>query len=85
MLHSMPFLQCCTSQLTQHLLLLHLPSSFSDDLDDFARIADTYGDGSIRLTCEENILFPNIPTAKLETMLAEPMFERFTTQPGTLG
>jgi Nitrite/Sulfite reductase ferredoxin-like half domain len=30
--------------------------------------ANRYGDGSVRLTVEENIIFPNIPEAKLAAM-----------------
>jgi ferredoxin-nitrite reductase len=41
-----------------------------------------YGDGTARLTCEENILFVNVPNEKLPAMLAEPIFTRFKVNPG---
>lgn len=52
-------------------------------LQEFARIAETYGDGTTRLTCEENILFVNVPNDKLPAMLAEPIFQdKFKVNPG---
>lgn len=49
---------------------------------EFARIAEVYGDGTARLTCEENILFVNVPDDKLQAMLAEPIFAKFKVNPG---
>jgi ferredoxin-nitrite reductase len=45
-------------------------------------VAETYGDGSVRLTCEENILFVNVPNDKLPEMLADPLFTKFKVNPG---
>jgi len=56
----------------------------ADDLEEFARIAEVYGDGTARLTCEENILFVNVPNDKLPAMLAEPIFQNFKVNPGNL-
>lgn len=50
-----------------------------------ARIADAYGDGSVRLTCEENIIFVNVPNDKVEAMLAEPLFQRLPVSCGAAG
>ena len=36
-----------------------------------------YGDGSMRLTVEQDVLFPNVPEDKLEAMQQEPVFQRF--------
>jgi ferredoxin-nitrite reductase len=47
-------------------------------------VAETYGDGSVRLTPEENILFVNVPNEKLPTMLADPLFTKFKVNPGRL-
>jgi len=49
---------------------------------EFARIAEVYGDRTARLTCEENILFVNVPNDKLPAMLAEPIFQKFKVNPG---
>lgn len=54
----------------------------AQDLEEFARIADTYGDGTVRLTCEENILFPNIPKANVDAMLGEMLYKKFKVFPG---
>lgn len=43
-----------------------------------------YGDGSVRLTVEENVVLPNIPTDKLEALQAEPIFQRFPIHGGAL-
>lgn len=47
-------------------------------------MADKYGDGTVRITCEENVLFVNVPDAKLPAMLEEPLFKRFKVNPGPL-
>ena len=47
------------------------------DFDDFADLAEKYGDGTVRFTCEENVLFPNIPNEKVDAMLKEELFKRF--------
>lgn len=54
-------------------------------LQEFARVADAYGDGTARLTPEENILFVNVPDDKLQAMLADPLFQKFKVNPGTQG
>ncbi|PNH10821.1 Ferredoxin--nitrite reductase, chloroplastic [Tetrabaena socialis] len=54
------------------------------DFDDIAAVAEQYGDGTVRITCEENVLFVNVPDAKLPQMLADPLFKRFTASPGPL-
>ena len=54
----------------------------AEDLDDFARVAEEYGDGTARLTCEENILFTSVPEAKLAAAQADPLFARFSLTPG---
>jgi hypothetical protein len=45
-------------------------------------VAEAYGDGTARLTPEENILFVNIPDDKLPAMLADPLFTKFKVNPG---
>lgn len=42
----------------------------------------TYGNGSVRVTCEENVVFTGVPEAKLKTMQEEPLFKRFKINPG---
>ena len=35
-----------------------------------------YGDGTMRITVEQDVLFPNVPEANLEAMQKEPLFQR---------
>lgn len=65
-----------------HRALLPLATRCTRAAQEFARIADTYGDGTARLTCEENILFVNVRDEVLPAMLAEPVFQRFKVNPG---
>ncbi|KXZ49557.1 hypothetical protein GPECTOR_20g411 [Gonium pectorale] len=54
------------------------------DFDEIAAVAEKYGDGTVRITCEENVIFVNVPDEKLPAMLAEPLFQRFKVNPGLL-
>jgi ferredoxin-nitrite reductase len=56
----------------------------ADDLFDFARLADVYGDGEIRLTVEQNAMFAGIPSDRLEAFLSDPLLDKFTISPGHL-
>jgi hypothetical protein len=35
-----------------------------------------YGDGTVRVTVEENIIFPFVPNNKVDEMLQEPIFQK---------
>ncbi|TXG64303.1 hypothetical protein EZV62_011297 [Acer yangbiense] len=65
---------------------LHIPVGRvqADDMDEIARLADTYGSGKLRLTVEQNIIIPNIDNSKLEAFLKEPLLERFSPEPPIL-
>uniref|UniRef100_A0A2N9FEN6 Ferredoxin--nitrite reductase, chloroplastic n=2 Tax=Fagus sylvatica TaxID=28930 RepID=A0A2N9FEN6_FAGSY len=57
----------------------------ADDMDELARLADTYGSGELRLTVEQNIIIPNIENSKLESLLGEPLLkDRFSPEPPLL-
>ena len=43
-----------------------------------------FGDGTVRLTVEQDVLFPNIPEAKLEAFQADPLFTKFSLTPENL-
>ncbi|EEC47904.1 predicted protein [Phaeodactylum tricornutum CCAP 1055/1] len=52
---------------------------------EIADIADKYSDGEVRLTVEQNIIFPNVDEDKVDELLAEPAFgagKRLKTNPG---
>ncbi|KAK9850606.1 hypothetical protein WJX84_005660 [Apatococcus fuscideae] len=56
----------------------------ADDYQAFGDIAEKYGDGTIRLTVEQDILWPNVPEKNLEAMQKEPLFQKFKIFPGNL-
>jgi ferredoxin-nitrite reductase len=45
---------------------------------------DRYGDGTVRLTVEQDILFPFIPNDKVEEMKKEPIFQKYKIDAGNL-
>lgn len=65
---------------------LHVPVGrlSAADLFDLARIADVYGSGELRLTVEENVIIPNVPDSRLESLVKEPLLERFSIDPAPL-
>lgn len=56
----------------------------TDDFDALADVADKYSGGQVRITCEENVLFPNVKNEDVEAMRKEPIFERFPIDAGNL-
>lgn len=65
---------------------LHIPIGrlYAPDMFELARMAEVYGSGEIRLTVEQNVIFPNIPDSRLESFLAEPLLQRFSINPAPL-
>ena len=65
---------------------LHVPVGhiYADDMFEFARIAEVYGNGEIRLTVEQNVIIPNIPDSRLEAFLQEPPVQKFSINPSPL-
>lgn len=56
----------------------------ASDFHALADVADKYGDGTLRLTVEENVIIPNVPEEKLAALQAEPIFQRFPIHGGPL-
>ncbi|MGJ5674320.1 MAG: ferredoxin--nitrite reductase [Nostochopsis sp.] len=56
----------------------------AQDMFEIARLADVYGSGEIRFTVEQNVIIPNIPDSRLVLFLAEPLLEKFSTDPNPL-
>jgi ferredoxin-nitrite reductase len=50
-------------------------------LDQIARLADEYGNGEIRLTVGQNAVIPNVPTDRVDDLLAEPLLKEFSPRP----
>ncbi|KAF7810967.1 ferredoxin--nitrite reductase, chloroplastic [Senna tora] len=66
---------------------LHIPVGRvqADEMDELARLAESYGTGELRLTVEQNIIIPNVEHSKLEELLKEPLLkERFSPEPSLL-
>jgi len=47
-----------------------------------ARLADTYGDGQIRLATDQNLILTGVPEARLDALLAEPLLAEHSPKPG---
>ncbi len=65
---------------------LHVPLGrlFAAEMFDFARLADVYGSGELRLTVEQNVIIPNIPDSRLGAFLREPLLDIFPADPKPL-
>ena len=65
---------------------LHVPVGhiYAEDMFEFARLAEVYGNGEIRLTVEQNLIIPNIADARLEAFLQEEAVQKFSVDPSPL-
>ncbi|HYL82804.1 MAG TPA: ferredoxin--nitrite reductase [Candidatus Angelobacter sp.] len=52
-----------------------------DHLDELARLAETYGNGEIRLTTAQSVILPNVPAEYVGGLLAEPLLKEFSPHP----
>ena len=73
-------------QLGLHWVGLSVPTGRLDAaaMAELARLARSYGDGELRLTEAQNVLIANVPTERVEALLAEPLLARFRPDPGAL-
>ena len=62
---------------------LHVPVGriTADDLEELARVAETYGAGELRLTVDQNVVLPHVPDSALSALLAEPLLETLRPNP----
>jgi ferredoxin-nitrite reductase len=65
---------------------LHVPVGRlqAEEMFELARLAEVYGSGEIRLTVEQNLIFPNVPDSRLEALQQEPLLQKFSIQPSSL-
>ncbi|MEL6779879.1 MAG: ferredoxin--nitrite reductase, partial [Cyanobacteria bacterium J06597_16] len=65
---------------------MHVPVGhfYADDMFEFARLAEVYGNGEIRLTVEQNVIIPNIPDSRLDAFLQEEPVQKFSIEPSAL-
>ncbi|MDS0475350.1 rhodanese-like domain-containing protein [Natrinema sp. 1APR25-10V2] len=53
-----------------------------DEFAALAELAADLGDGELRLTPNQNVLVPHLDDAELEALLADPLLERYSPDPG---
>jgi ferredoxin-nitrite reductase len=52
------------------------------DLVEAARLAEAYGDGTVRLGCDQNFTLSGVPEDRLDDLLAEPLLQAYSPFPG---
>ena len=52
------------------------------DLVELARLAETYGDGGVRIGTDQNFIVSGVPEARLDDLLAEPLMQTYSPFPG---
>lgn len=57
---------------------------YAADLYELARLADTYGNGDIRLTVEQNLLITHVSDRQVPLLLQEPILQKFPAAPNNL-
>ncbi|MFN5967303.1 MAG: ferredoxin--nitrite reductase, partial [Pseudanabaena sp.] len=57
---------------------------YAPDMFEFARLADVYGNGDIRLTVEQNLLITNVSDEQVPALLQEPLLQKFPVNPDNL-
>lgn len=65
---------------------LNVPAGrlFADDFATMADVADRYSSGEMRVTVEQNVIFPNVPNDQVDALLAEPLVAKYPATPGKL-
>ena len=57
---------------------------YAPDMYEFARLAETYGNGDMRLTVEQNLLITHVSDDKVTALLQEPLLQKFPVAPDNL-
>jgi ferredoxin-nitrite reductase len=52
------------------------------DLIELARLADTYGDGGVRIGTDQNFIVSGVAEDRLDDLLAEPLIQKYSPFPG---
>jgi ferredoxin-nitrite reductase len=52
------------------------------ELIELARLAETYGDGGVRIGTDQNFIVSGVPTERLDDLLAEPLMATYSPFPG---
>ena len=54
------------------------------DFIDLANVCERYGDGTVRVTVEQNVIIPNVDKSDIEAIRQEEIFKKFSITPGNL-
>ena len=57
---------------------------YAPDMYEFARVADTYGNGDMRLTVEQNLLITHVSDEQIPALLQDPLLQKFPAEPNNL-
>jgi ferredoxin-nitrite reductase len=52
------------------------------ELVELARLAETYGDGGVRIGTDQNFIVSGVPEDRLDDLLAEPLIQTYSPFPG---
>ncbi len=52
------------------------------ELVEAARLADTYGDGTVRIGTDQNLIFTGVPEERVDEMVAESLLKKYSPYPG---
>jgi ferredoxin-nitrite reductase len=52
------------------------------ELVEIARLAETYGDGGVRLTTDQNFVLTGVSDGAVDALLSEPLLTRYSPRPG---
>lgn len=56
----------------------------ADEFDALADLADKYSAGELRITVEQNVIFPNVPDERVDALLGEELLKTFKVRRGTI-
>jgi ferredoxin-nitrite reductase len=52
------------------------------ELVELARLAETYGDGTVRIGTDQNFILTGVPEARIDDLLAEALLQKYSPFPG---
>ena len=63
---------------------LNVPTgrTLGSEFVELASLAETYGDGEVRVTANQNVLLPGVGEESLDALLEEPLLSRYSPDPG---
>ncbi len=62
-------------------LLVPVGRITGDDLIELGRLARVYGQAELRLTVQQNVLLPHVPSDRVPALLREPLLQRLSPDP----